>query len=86
MLLEKMKIPFAALCIALSVSTYASAIPAELSAHHAVYASSQSLNEMPAQKFQPSLQGSSDDSDIKEARNEERPVRDSRPLKSARPK
>ncbi|CAM4091810.1 hypothetical protein [Acinetobacter pragensis] len=83
MQLNLLKKPFAVLCLILASSSYAAAVPADIQEINAPIAI-----QAPEHKYQLYNDGQcsqSDDSDIKELREEEAPIRDARPIKLARP-
>ncbi|RFS27953.1 hypothetical protein D9K79_12415 [Acinetobacter cumulans] len=85
MLLTRCKKSFAILCLVLASSSYAADVPTDI---HAM-TTPQTIavtHLIPMTSAVLSSVGHSDDPDIKEAREEESPVRDSRPLRTTRPK
>lgn len=85
MQLKRCKKSFAILCLMLASSSYAADVPSDI---HAMTTSQITLvtHPIPMTGAVLSSVGHSDDPDIKEVREEESPLRDSKPLRTARPK
>lgn len=85
MLLKRGKTSFAIFCLVLASSSYAADVPTDI---HAM-TTPQTIavtHPIPMTSAVLSPVSHSDDPDIKEVREEESPVRDAKPLRSARPK
>ena len=85
MQLKRCKKSFAVLCLMLASSSYAADVSTDI---HAFTAPETALVTHPIPMTGAVLNsvGHSDDPDIKEAREEESPLRDSKPLRTTRPK